>query len=362
MANDCYYKMIVKGKKNACYAFMGGQHRYYQDIEREEGTNEDYEIMFSGSCKWTVDQYTEDYTGKTPVEIPDDPEKAEEEAGNNAGYNIRSRSAMYNVEVMCNSHDEFESDCQYEHYKNGRPVASDVPEELRFSCEREGDGEINNITYEEGQATALSEKFNQEKSLTTDNGNRFYIKDNRLYLNEVFSVAVPDDAEFTVSEEESETAVVMAVPVDEDEKINIKFQFSCDDEDRCSKDKDEGFIYVDNDNCVIFCPNSFAVSQSFWDRVINNYNLSVGINVVIGSEKYYITAVAGVRYEAAVTTEFRILEEVLKTIVICGDSEEIKITRMSSGSISSLSDSLFSNNNSGSDDNDDDDSDDEDEE
>lgn len=136
MANDCYYKMIVRGKKNACYAFMNSQHHYYyaQSIDYEKGTDEDYEIGFSGSCKWSVDQYTDDYDGETPVEIPEDPEKAKEEAEENAGYNIKSRSAMYNVEVMCSSQDEFECDeILYEHYKNGKPYDSEVPEFLKFS-------------------------------------------------------------------------------------------------------------------------------------------------------------------------------------------------------------------------------------
>ncbi len=47
MANVCEYSMIVKGKKNCCYAFMAGQNWLdYKDVDYESGSFDDYTLNF----------------------------------------------------------------------------------------------------------------------------------------------------------------------------------------------------------------------------------------------------------------------------------------------------------------------------
>ena len=58
MANICVYKAIVKGKKDACYAFYWSMSVLDGiSIKEKGGSDDDYMIRFEGDCKWTVDQY-----------------------------------------------------------------------------------------------------------------------------------------------------------------------------------------------------------------------------------------------------------------------------------------------------------------
>ena len=58
MANICLYKIKVKGTKTACYALVNMMPLYSWEKEylSEEGTDEDYTLVFSGACKWSVDE------------------------------------------------------------------------------------------------------------------------------------------------------------------------------------------------------------------------------------------------------------------------------------------------------------------
>ena len=49
MANICSYKVLVKGRKNGCYAFYGSMQTLDgKSIIDETGTDEDYELRFEG--------------------------------------------------------------------------------------------------------------------------------------------------------------------------------------------------------------------------------------------------------------------------------------------------------------------------
>ena len=123
MANYCDYKVIVKGKKNACYAFFGSMSCCDSKwVIDESGTDDDYTLLFEGNCKWAVDAYCTPWDGPFPVELPKDYQEAYNEAEENYWYNtVRERSKMFNVEVLCNSadvEDYFEDAEIYEHYKS----------------------------------------------------------------------------------------------------------------------------------------------------------------------------------------------------------------------------------------------------
>ena len=61
MANICLYKILVKGPKRACYALIDMMPLYSceKEILREEGTDDQFELVFLGDCKWSVSAYTE---------------------------------------------------------------------------------------------------------------------------------------------------------------------------------------------------------------------------------------------------------------------------------------------------------------
>ena len=158
MANLCSYKVKVKGPRNACYAFFGSMScaddKYFLS---ESGTMEETVLVFQGNCKWSVDSYCRDWEDECPVELPEDPNEAMEEAENKYWYyTVQDRSEMFNVEVWCNSADfddmgaieemldEMDVDIKdadlsvmcYEHYVNGLETEfDDCPEEIKFSPE-----------------------------------------------------------------------------------------------------------------------------------------------------------------------------------------------------------------------------------
>lgn len=144
MANRCEYKVIVKGKKNACYAYYGSM-RVLENkwITGEEGPEQAYTLRFEGDCKWSVDYECNPWNGETPVALPDDPQEAQREAeGKFWSITVQDRSRMFGVEVWCNSADvEYDPDepeeC-FEHYICGVYQACECPDELRIA----GDGPV----------------------------------------------------------------------------------------------------------------------------------------------------------------------------------------------------------------------------
>lgn len=134
MANICKYKVIVKGKKNACYAFYGSMSSLdNKDIVDEEGTNENYTLRFEGDCKWSVDSYCEPWDGEYPVELPEDAEDALYEAEDKYWYKtVRDRSRMFAVEVLCCSADvDYPVQEYFEHYICGNDAGGECPDELK---------------------------------------------------------------------------------------------------------------------------------------------------------------------------------------------------------------------------------------
>lgn len=51
-------------------------------------------MHFSGTCKWTVDQYCITYNGSCPMDIPDDYEEAAKMMCGREYYTVQSRSRM----------------------------------------------------------------------------------------------------------------------------------------------------------------------------------------------------------------------------------------------------------------------------
>lgn len=134
MANICSYRVIVNGKKNSCYAFLGSMSCLdNKEIVNESGNDQDYTLHFEGNCKWAVDYgCNTPWEGDFPVKLPDDYEEAREIAEIEYWYNtVQERSKMFEVEVWCNSADIEDSTYElFEHYKNGVSLGGKCPEEI----------------------------------------------------------------------------------------------------------------------------------------------------------------------------------------------------------------------------------------
>ncbi len=123
MANTCMYRVKVKGKRNACYAYYGSMSSTDPiEIISEKGTNEICTLEFEGYCKWAVDWNCSSWDGEVPVKLPENPNMAMEEAINKYQYiDMESRANMFNVEVWCKWADldnfDFETEGIEEHYK-----------------------------------------------------------------------------------------------------------------------------------------------------------------------------------------------------------------------------------------------------
>ena len=133
MADYCSYKVIVKGRKNACYALLGSMSAADEkQIIWESGTEKDYALRFDGCCKWSVDAYCSPWDGEVPVALPEDAEEARALAEDKYWYKpLQDRSRMFQVEVLCNSAvDDYCYGDEFVHYIAGEEVFDRCPDEL----------------------------------------------------------------------------------------------------------------------------------------------------------------------------------------------------------------------------------------
>ena len=140
MADLCEYKCIVKGKKNACYAFFGSQIcADEKEIVKESGTDENYSLYFYGDCKWALNLSDIDWNPSSPVILPKNPQKAMAEM-ESLDYGVPSRSKVFQVEVIgCWSPDEDYT--EYFHYINGEDMNDEDSVESTFDDEFDEDFE-----------------------------------------------------------------------------------------------------------------------------------------------------------------------------------------------------------------------------
>lgn len=135
MANVCEYKITVKGKKNACYAFFGSMSVLdCKLIEAKSGTDDDYSMTIHGDCQWAVDWQCTPWSGAYPVSLPEDANAAMNLAEEQYWYKtVRDRSKMFGVEVLCNSADKDDGGVEiFQHYRCGEDIGGECPDELRI--------------------------------------------------------------------------------------------------------------------------------------------------------------------------------------------------------------------------------------
>ncbi len=146
MANICVYKVKVKGKKNHCYAMLGVLPKSDEnEILREEGSDENYTLVFRNNCKWslTYHQYKE-FDGTKFNDIPDDPYEAMAKFDGIWEYSMAALSKMLDVNIWYNSGDIDDwRRLECGHCKNGIELSNYFPDELMIeemsSCYEESD-------------------------------------------------------------------------------------------------------------------------------------------------------------------------------------------------------------------------------
>ena len=139
MANICLYKVMVKGRKKVCYKLVDMMPLYSSEkiLLREEGTDEDFTLVFSGDCKWAVNCYTVPLENPAPLR---EEEIDEIEDGRYWGVNLREKSILLDCEIFCNSKDIDDiSYADYEHYDKGKIIHDECPKELHIKRGRDYD-------------------------------------------------------------------------------------------------------------------------------------------------------------------------------------------------------------------------------
>ena len=140
MANICLYKIRVKGTKAACYALVNMMPLYSWEKEYmdEEGTDDEYSLLFSGACKWGVDCYTSWDKALTAPYTAEQVEKIQD--GDGWGIPLQQKSMLLNCEIFCNSKDIDDASWSvYEHYDKGVVVNDECPKELHIKRGRDYD-------------------------------------------------------------------------------------------------------------------------------------------------------------------------------------------------------------------------------
>jgi hypothetical protein len=131
MGDTCVYKILVKGKKKNCYKLIDMIPNSYLIIIKENGSDDNFELIFSGECTWSIDAYTNDNLRPKPYT---DEEIEEIEEGFCWNIPLKGKSIILNCEILCNSRDVDDgySVEDFVHYNKGKKVKDKCPEELRI--------------------------------------------------------------------------------------------------------------------------------------------------------------------------------------------------------------------------------------
>jgi hypothetical protein len=147
--NDACYRIQVRGKKNACYAFLGAISGVdTTKVIFQHGTNEDFIIVFAGWFTADSSRHLhESWEGDCPVKLPESNiESLMLGHDTYYMYSTQDLSAMFNVEVWCNS-GRLDKPAElyginfspfhlpisiYHHFINGIESDDDCPETIKF--------------------------------------------------------------------------------------------------------------------------------------------------------------------------------------------------------------------------------------
>ena len=152
------YKIMVKGLRNACYAFMGSTKAIdepkiiYETVDDKETI-----IVFYVKNHFPIDMYCKNFTGDKPITFPNYKYVAFQESKSKYfHYTVQERSTMFNVEVWWNGGSTevcdnaiagalYDGDIKledlkdyifdpyiYEHYNCGNVIYDTCPDEVKI--------------------------------------------------------------------------------------------------------------------------------------------------------------------------------------------------------------------------------------
>ncbi len=150
------YKIMVKGPRNTCYAFIGSTKSIDEPkIISETVNDKETIIVFCVKNHFPIDMYCKDFTGDKPIALPDDKDVAFQGAKSKyLHYTVQERSTMFNVEVWCNGGSTevcdnaitnalYDGDIKledlkdytfdpyiYEHYNCGHVIHDEIPKDI----------------------------------------------------------------------------------------------------------------------------------------------------------------------------------------------------------------------------------------
>ncbi len=133
MANICWYQIRAKGKKKNVYMIYHTMPCCDDiTIKSKKGNNNDYTLIFSGSCKWSLDAYCDNSTNKLKIDVE---EYVDEDGGllkdvtDYWYYTLKDKSKIYDCEIEAFTEyedydvEEDEGDKPtFEHYKDGKKI------------------------------------------------------------------------------------------------------------------------------------------------------------------------------------------------------------------------------------------------
>lgn len=181
MANICLYKIKVKGTKAACYALVNMIPLYSWEKEyiSEDGTDDEFTLVFSGACKWSIDAYTVRQVGIVPYTSK---EIFNIEDGDGWDIPLIDKSLLLCCEIFCNSKDiDSSSYAKYEHYNNGVEICDECPKELHIKRGRDYDFDFvgpGTVTEKEKTVNMCKVKF--------DSGTYWYV--GKYNVNDIVKV------------------------------------------------------------------------------------------------------------------------------------------------------------------------------
>lgn len=167
MANICLYKIKVKGSKKACYKLVDMMPLYSGEKEyiSEEGTDEDFTLVFTGDCKWSVDCYTKFEKDLKPY-TEEELDKVSD--GDGWNYPIQNKSTLLNCEIFCNSKDiDDVGYAYYQHYDKGVEIFDECPKELHIKRGRDYDQYISDypsVDTDAPERPACKVRFDDNRS------------------------------------------------------------------------------------------------------------------------------------------------------------------------------------------------------
>lgn len=128
MANVCRYKIKVIGRKSSCYALINMMPLYVgeKEILFEEGTDDDYTLIFKGDCKWGIDYGTDDFGRLEPFT---EEEIEEIEDGDYWDFMMVDKAFVLGVEIFCNTLDDDGQEIFY-HYIEEDELYGEEPEDI----------------------------------------------------------------------------------------------------------------------------------------------------------------------------------------------------------------------------------------